>query len=445
MKIAVDTNIILHGEWLEDLPWKKILNKVPNEVLIPYKVLQELDKKKFDPKHQDRAKKRLKNLNDLVRKKINSKINTSYKVLKTSFSSTEFKPGLNSDLADDCILNGILKYEEESSQKITLLTFDHSLSLRASEYSIKEKILDSQYQLKVDDTKEREIKRLKSELVVLKNRIPNLQICFKDKNTRKTMLLNYKSSLDSYEKINKYKNNLLNKYPPLTYPDNRLIESRSAIKLGELGKTLERIAEKMNPLLTPPKEEYERYSKEREVYIEKIDLHIKDIQKYDEIHSRAFEFELLINNIGTCPASSVSVNLYFPDGFKLINLDHDTVDEIEHPPEPPDPPKKPTTPFMNTVSAATNNNNFKSLDYFSTLSIPHRHRKTKNRLTIEKTDSYKLKHSPIDEIIHHNYFSLGRFKIFFNSHKDIKSFQVDCKIHCREFLEPKEQKLHFTI
>lgn len=445
MKVVIDTNVILHGKWLEDLLWKDILNKVPNEILIPYKVLQELDEKKFDPKHCERAKKRLKNLYSLINKKIKSKTNISYGILKTSFSAGESKQGLNLNSADDCILNGILKYEEKNkSQKVILLTFDYSFSLKASAHSVKVKILDSKY-YEIDDSKGKEIKKIKSELTTLKNRIPKLKICFEDKKTEKIISFNYKRVLDSYEKISEYKSNLLNKYPPLTHPDSRPSENKSKINLGELSKALERIAEKMNPLLTPSKEEYERYSKEREVYIEKIDLHIKDIQKYDEIHSRAFEFKLLINNIGTCPASSVSVDLYFPNGFKLIDLDRDTVDEIEHPPEPPDPPKKPTPPFVSAMSAATNNN-FKSFDYFSTLSIPRRHHKTQNiRPTIEKINSYKFKHPSVDEIIHHNYFSLGRFKIFFDSHKDIKSFQVNCKVHCREFLKPEEQKLHFII
>ena len=58
MKIVVDTNIILRGIWLEELLWKDILGKTPNEILIPNKVLQELDEKKFDPKHHEIARKR---------------------------------------------------------------------------------------------------------------------------------------------------------------------------------------------------------------------------------------------------------------------------------------------------------------------------------------------------------------------------------------------------
>ena len=45
--IVVDTNLILHGKCLEELPWPNILGAIPEEILIPYKVLQELDEKKI--------------------------------------------------------------------------------------------------------------------------------------------------------------------------------------------------------------------------------------------------------------------------------------------------------------------------------------------------------------------------------------------------------------
>ena len=209
MKIAVDTNIILHGKWLEDLPWKDILGEIPNEILIPNKVLQEFEEKKYDPKHHERAKKRSKSLRNLITHKTKSKINISYKILKINALQIDFEPGLNPKSSDDCIINEIVKHEKETGKEVTLITLDIPLSLRAPSYSIKTIPLDSEYQLKPDDSKDQKIKKLKSKIEKLENRMPNLYVCFEDKKGQKTMSFNYKKKLDTVEKIKKYKDELI--------------------------------------------------------------------------------------------------------------------------------------------------------------------------------------------------------------------------------------------
>ena len=159
------------------------------------------------------------------------------------------------------------------------------------------------------------------------------------------------------------------------------------------------------------------------------------MKKYDEIHSRSFEFELLVHNNGTCSASLVSVYLHFPNGLKLIDLDANEVDKIEYLPGPPVVPKN---PLVSIFESCVNTSPFNP-------SVGLFHNAKNTRLFIEKTNSYNFEYPPIEEIVHYNYFSLGRFKIFFDSQEVIKSFHVECRIHCKEFLEPKNQQLCFKI
>ena len=435
MKIVVDTNIVLRGKWLEDLPWNVILGANPNEILIPNKVLQEIDEKKHDPKHHERARKRSRSLYNLISQKTKSKKTIRYNVLKINASQTEFEAGLNPNLFDDCILNEIITYKKETDEKITLLTSDISLSLRAPSYSIKTILLDSKYLLKGDDPKSQEIKKLKYKIVKLENRMPNLEVCFENKKNTQVVLFNYKKKLDTDKKVKKYRDDLIKKCPHLTLPEKietvieRVDKVTSPKKIVIPALSAIQLAEER-------KAKYERYNMERESYIERIEQHIKQMKEYDEIHSRSFEFELLIHNNGTCAASLVSVYLHFPNGFKLIDLDSNEFNEIECQPGPPVVPKHPSVSIL-----ASSLNNLSSFNF--PVDLFH---KTKNtRPFIEKTNSYSFEYPPIEEIVHYNYFSLGRFKIFFDSQKTIKSFHVECKIHCKEFLGPKNQQLHFKI
>ena len=438
MKVVVDTNVILHGKSLEELPWKEILGRIPDEVLLPHPVLKELDEKRYDPRHCERARKRSKALCDLIDEKRKSKIGISYNMMELDSSIEESRQ--KSSSADDRISDDILKYEKQINEKVILLTSDRFFSKIASR-SIEVKRLDDKY-LEIDDSKNKEIEKLKSKIKKIENRMPELKVCFEDKETKRDedketkrdIVLDYKRrNLDSY------KNKLLKKCPLLTHPDNRPIENKSIAGLVDGG-----LIRALMPL-PPPKEEYERYSKERKEYFKEVDLHIEDMRKYDEVHSRAFEFELLIdNNTGTHSASSVSIHLHFPDGFKLIDLDCDEVDEIEYPPEPPNPPEKPTNSLKKR--GFTINDHSRISDVLSSAFRSQRRHQLKNiRPTIKKVNSYVVQHPLIDKIMHCKHFSLGRFKVFFNSHEDIKSFQVDCTIHCEEFLKQKKQKLHFII
>ena len=429
MKIAVDTNIILHGKWLEDLPWKDILGEIPNEILIPNKVLQEFDEKKYDPKHHERAKKRSKSLHNLITQKTKSKINISYKILKINVLQIDFEPGLNPKSSDDWIINEIVKHEKETGKKVTLLTSDLSLSLRSDSF-FKTILLDSKYQLKPNDSKDQEIKKLKSEIEKLKNRMPNLHVCFEDKESQKTMSFNYKKKLDTVEKIKKYKDELIEQCPYLNHPNNYHYTDKLSEKLNKLALSL---------FPPPSKTEFKRYNKERKIYIGQIDTHIKKMKSYDENHHRSFEFKLFVNNIGTCSASSVSVKLHFPSGFKLIDLDCNEIDEIERLPTPPSIPEKPSAfPLLkqNTTSRFLSN---------VVLNKRIQSEMKNTRPFIKRTNSYDFEYPPINEIVHHRWFSLGRFKIFFDSQEAIKNFHVECEIHCKEFSEPKSQQLNFKI
>lgn len=430
--IVVDTNIILHGKSLEELPWSKIFGAIPEEILIPYKVIQELDRKKYEHKYCERARKGLKKLTKLIKNEMQSKINARYCLMETSFSPEEFETGLKPNLDDDCILNGIIKYQKESGKQVVLLTGDSSLSLKAPLFSIRVKMLASEYQLEIDDSNQKEIKRLKSQIKELKNKMPTLNICFENKQTKKDISFDYKKRISSDKELQKYRDDLIRKCPSLPYSDDAETTLKKIDKQTlAMGAIIPGIS------FFVAEEKRKKYNEERETYIKRIDPHIREMQKYDKIHSRSFEFKLLIDNSGTCSASSVSVKLQFPDGFKLIDLDCNEIDKIERPPTPPIIPEQPVSIFGDHKQ-----NNFSPLVTF------HRNQlhKKNTRPLVERLNGGGYIFTYLKEKLRHcDCFSMGRLKIFFDSYDTVQSFNVDCELHCDEFPQPEQHKIHFIV
>lgn len=257
-----------------------------------------------------------------------------------------------------------------------------------------------------------------------------LKVCFENKETTKNISFDYKKKIGSNKELQKYRDTLIRKCPCLPYSD-------------DVETTLQKIDRKTVPMrITIPgfglfslEKERTRYNKERTEYIEKIDPHIKEIQEYDKIHSRSFEFKLLIDNNGTCPASSVSVKLRFPDGFKLIDLDCSEIDEIEHLPKPPVIPEQPSSIFESPTNKS-------SPPFIPRKNLQLQEQNNIRPLIKKVTDGYIFTYS-IKEIIHFKDSSMGRFKIFFDSCDKIKKFNVDCELQCKELLKPEQHTIHF--
>lgn len=435
MKIILDTNIIIEGKWFEDIPWFTIIDAEVKEVLIPEIVVSELDKKKFDPRTKGRVRNRSKTLFDLLDSEFSEKLKCPVRLLQSSFSASMFKEGLSVDHADDTIINAALVYREQlkDNDEVLLITFDNLLVLKTKKRPIKSMKLGDEFIADLKDEKDKKIDRLSAELKTAKSKEPKLDIVFKNNQKKIDVEFTYSKEIKDSADAEILKMSLREKCPEL-FPPNDL----------DPDNPLEAAVIFANRHFPTPKESYEKYSKERDCYLKEVDQYVIDVVKYEELHSRSFEFELKIRNTGTYPASKVSVYMHFPDGFKLIDmsLDEDEIDEIENYPCSPRIPEL----EKNNLQALLSGENL----------FPHNHlvlnrpsmysfEKDLPRPTIKRTNSYDFDFELDEDLMHHKDFSLGKFKIFYDTPFSIKSFSVDCSIHCKEFSAPLEHQLHFVV
>ena len=87
-------------------------------------------------------------------------------------------------------------------------------------FSVRVEMLASEHQLEIDNPDKKEIKKLKSKIQALENKMPKLKVCFENKETKKDISFDYKKRIVSDKELQKYRDNLIRKCPCLPYSDD---------------------------------------------------------------------------------------------------------------------------------------------------------------------------------------------------------------------------------
>lgn len=280
--IFLDTNVFYHCKFFLEIDWKSIFTENVNKVIIkvPYMVMKELDRGKYDKK---RAQQVLPILRKLKDKEINEGVELQISIFPTKweFLKQEWKDKLDKEDPDNRIIAEVLKFSQENPDyDIIFITGDNLPYMTAIGMGIntifwREQKYKDLFQIQ-------KIKKLK---------LPDLEICFDPRERKKILTIStQKKPLDlmTYEKI------------------EPLPEDISKMTISEILEQ-ENAEEILPKKFLLPDEQYNRQIKE---YNQKIE----EYSKYQEI--RLFLFN---NGMITYNDIDIDMNTTLEKGFRIIH------------------------------------------------------------------------------------------------------------------------------
>lgn len=181
--LLLDTNIYLHCQSYDTLPWDAITGKEgPFTILLPMQVLRELNnvKDRASGPVNKRARKISSKLGDIL---IDDAASKMVIISCEMPSAVSFRPGFTLEIADDVILMSALKFMEgKDGDKLIVISRDNPLLLKAKQAGLDYIRMPEEYALASTSTEEdKEKKQLEEELRKYKNRLPKPYLAFADK------------------------------------------------------------------------------------------------------------------------------------------------------------------------------------------------------------------------------------------------------------------------
>lgn len=424
--IFLDALIFLHYKNINDIDWDKIVNNKVITLVICLSIINELDKKKHEGRQiiKERARKSLRFIESIMesqgkilRKEIRFKyLNEEPKDEYFNNFRLETKSG------DDRLLCSILKYKDDSvNADVLLATDDTGLKLRAKNYNIKTLDIPDCYLNIEEDTTEKEIKVLKKELLLLKNKIPKLILTFDNNKNHKDFLILKNVAPKNY--IDEEIEALKKRYPFVTK------ESEKPISIYDV------IINK-----TPTKEDIEKYNEKMNEYYDKYKEYLNNLIDYYSIKGLTMNIQLYLVNNGNTPADDILLNFFYPDGFELFNDNY-----LNKKPSCPKEPKKPWNlgVFDLSQSFLGSSDINRYMNIIPTANIPSIQSNVSGNI-INRTRSYEVKVN-VKRIMHTKTVKLDPLYLKFNDFDTPKSFNINCKIIAHNIPKEQEETIHIKI
>lgn len=424
--IFVDTNIFLHFKNFTEIDWLEICHDVNCKVVIAPIVIDELDKLKIsnDDKGKRARKVLLKfeecdeNNQSEIRKNVDLEVILD-RPKKITFNTNHLNPQEQDHQLMACIIEYKLR-EKSNTNEIFLCSNDIGPRLRSKQFGIRVLKLPNEYLLpEKDNAIEKQLKTLLKENALLKSRIPQPILVFKNEK--------------DFVKI-KISENEINKE---FFINLELIKLKNDYPYMEIDLNDEKYMNPIAPISiinTISQDQMNKYNSNLDEFYTDYASYLDSLYYYERKSNHSINIDLCITNRGNVPAEDVDIYCHFPDGFELIGED-----DLEDPPEKPNPPSTPKTFFENfaDISSSINLRPF-SHDLGTTI-IPKL-----NRPSIKKTSSYEV-HLFRKYIKHGIVYSLDRLVAIYGQFSDMKSFAIDYRIIAGNIPETIEGKVNIIF
>lgn len=175
-------------------------------------------------------------------------------------------------------------------------------------------------------------------------------------------------------------------------------------------------------------EEVQGYNRRVEAFYSDYEAFLTERMAWQRLTLRTFALEFVLENAGTAPATSIDVDLQFPDGVIIYDHDHEL-----KPPTPPEPPAKRAVPIGVTIIRPQH----RALDFNAfTRGIP--------RSTVIFPEEGRVQYC-MSELKHRHQSSLDRIMVSFATSEDINAFEVAYVITAREPIDPIEGRVRFEV
>lgn len=339
--IFLDTNIYLHFQDFEQIPWNEIVKDDAFALVIPDKVVAEIDKVKDGQpgKIKDRAKKISRKFADYL---LYEKENRRFKVIPSEDPTMEFLVNNRLDWtkSDHIIIGSILCFNQIEDS--VAISHDNGFLMTAKRHGIKFICMPEKYiraNEKSDAEKERD--EYKRALEEANNRYPDLKITFD--NGSSVLNITRPTLFDIEEMVSAKVNEIKAEHPYLyrqpkekheTKETPIPIENLVKSDFNSLAKMLRLSIPKIDPLLMVSDERIAEYNQELDEYFEECQeyYHLVYLRKWLQEQMSKLSFKLV--NLGTAMSGEMLICLQFPKELSLYNEKCSKKIEIKKPQEP---------------------------------------------------------------------------------------------------------------
>ncbi|PQJ33601.1 hypothetical protein BSZ35_02405 [Salinibacter sp. 10B] len=344
----LDTNFFLHFKQIEDVDWREMLDADSVKLVIPRRMIEELDEKKDEgssEKLRDRARKAQGNIEQYLFENDTNEIQSSvlldhYRKLPEKYFNSK---DLDRDTPDDHLVATALHIKEntnDSESRVLIVTNDIGPRLSAEPRNVNTEKPPEHLRLPNPKSElEKEIARLRHEKQRLEGTMPDLGLRFDNGKDHLEVGLD-RDRVISSEEIKSEMSNVKQQFPPKEYPEDcaSMDDLKSSIN-SSIKKKIGEEVENEKVRSTIPKEEYERYNSDLENFYEDYASYLEDKRENSIIENMIIDINLKMVNDGTTPGEDIDIVLRFPEAVHLFN--EDPVSDLEEPsrPEPPTPPK----------------------------------------------------------------------------------------------------------
>lgn len=296
MNIVLDTNILLHYKWFEEIPWKEELGCDDVTIVITSVVLDEIDKVKDEDKGkvQKRAKMVSSKLGGYLLDGIQGKYTVKY--IEYPFASEADKQQYNLLRNDNQILFSILKTGLATSD-VCVVSSDNSMLIKAKQYGFKVHRLDEKYRFQEELSKEeKEVKEIRAELERMKNRLPKPELLFEDGSSHIQITRTVPDDIEAI--VQKGMSELRMEYPEKTIEDGQEYFGGQVINM-----------------LT--QDQVVAYNISRKYFFDKSETKIRLEAQRDDLDCRMVRVSIIVNNSGTAPTGKMSIFLQVPEDIPV--------------------------------------------------------------------------------------------------------------------------------
>ena len=327
--LFIDTNLIFQCKPLEELDWN-LLDYQEILLLVPRKVLEEVDKGKRSP--NNRISKRAKNFSSTILNNLSSiddglcfqKENPKVSITVTQglpFSESPPKT-LNLEIPDHYIAFEMILYQNAHSDiKIGLLTGDIPLRITARQHEFEVYDIPEDWFLPPEpDERDRQIGQLKEQIKRLEGNSPSIAFGLELEG----------KFLDSQNVEVPFQ-----AFPPLSDEEIESLISTATTRfsLKKIKENPERIFYPMG--MRPIESEIEKFETEEfPTWIQTLREHLKKIHIFLTVKNSSCIFGLLVSNKGFSHATRAILEVSAQGDVELISEDPD-IPKIPPPPKPP--------------------------------------------------------------------------------------------------------------
>lgn len=316
--IFIDTNLVLHFRRVEELDWCGLLGVAPCSIVITPVLMRELERNKVhnpNAKLRQRAKDMISWLADRMREDdpiaLRDGVTLIFDDQEPLIDFAEHR--LSREIADDHLIASAVAWAQRTAQDVAIASDDVGIALKLRSRTIRALAPDPGWRLPdVVDEERAELRQMKRELALERNRRPALEVQFEGGGKKVSI------SPDSVD-------------APLSTEAKRielpLITFDEYMAADERREPGPRVYER-----TP----VDRYNEELQEFFSDYEAFLLKHAVWTEAENRTIELAFVLANSGSSPANNIDILLAFPKHVEIL-----AAEDAPDAPAEPDPPVMP--------------------------------------------------------------------------------------------------------